>query len=686
MNIPDYFEQVYAGVLGKVIGVYMGRPFEGWTRDRIEARWGVVDHYVHRDQRVPLVVSDDDISGTFTFVRALEDSGLGAETPPGFFGDTWMNYLLEGRTILWWGGIGYSTEHTAYSRLKSGVRAPLSGSAALNGKVVSEQIGAQIFIDAFGLVAPGDPALAMTLAEKAARVSHDGEAVIGAKVVAAMVSLAFIDKDIHSILDKVLAMIPQDSLIAQVHRDVRAWAAADGVWRTTYDRIKDKYGYDKFGGGCHMIPNHAIMVMAWEYAGNDFAKAQGIINTAGWDTDCNAANVGTVCALIGGLPALDAKYPFHSHPEFADRIVIPTADGTESVTDCLRIARRITRLGCRISGIPLPEKTASAIWHDFALPGALHGWIGRDPNACVSYSQLDGGSALMRFEAYPARPAFCETPVSAAALATGHYGTPSTPSIYHGATVEAVVACDELEGEGEVCLEAVCATKPGEDGAPSYRSPSVALASGERVTLRWKVECERRMISSLRLVVASERGCRGAIRLISVDHDDAAEAVASSETLGAYKPDEVPGWICTFDNTGKWGRFACDHDDGVLITGNRCWRSPSVSCRMSVHSAERVGAILCWQGTERHYGVLLSHGRLLIVKRLYGEEVLLDKPVDVIEDREFVLDASFRDGEITVSMDGKPVASVRDDALEGGGAGVLISRGCAVMDLSVRNG
>ena len=135
--IPDYFEQVYAGVLGKVIGVYMGRPFEGWTRDAIEARWGVVDHYVHHDRGVPLVVADDDISGTFTFVRALEDSGLGVETPADFFGDTWLNYLIENRTILWWGGVGHSTEHTAYARLKRGVRAPESGSAARNGRVVS---------------------------------------------------------------------------------------------------------------------------------------------------------------------------------------------------------------------------------------------------------------------------------------------------------------------------------------------------------------------------------------------------------------------------------------------------------------------------------------------------------------------------------------------------------------------
>lgn len=683
MNIPNYFEQVYAGVLGKVIGVYMGRPFEGWTRDRIEGRWGVVDRYVHADCGVPLVVADDDISGTFTFVRAVEDSGLGAATPPEFFGETWLNYLIENRTILWWGGIGYSTEHTAYSQLKRGVPPPASGSAALNGRVVSEQIGAQIFIDAFGLVAPGNPALAMELAEKAARVSHDGEAVIGAKVVAAMVSLAFIDKDIHSILDKVLAMIPQDSLIARIHRDVRAWSAEDGDWRATYDRIREKYGYEKFGGGCHIVPNHAIMVMAWEYAGNDFREAQKIINTAGWDTDCNAANVGTVSALICGLDGLDASYGFHSHPEFADRVVIPTADGTESVTDCLQIARRITRVGCAISGIPIPEKVSQAAWHDFSLPGSLHGYVGRAPNARVSYSPLSGGSALMRFEAYPARPALCETPVSSAALNAGHYGAVSTPSIYHGTTIEAELFCDELEGDGEAYLEVACAARAGDDAPKTFRSEAVRLVRGEGTTIRWRIDCERRMVSSLRLAVASAKGCTGAVRLVRVDRDSAAEVEASCEVFTGCTPENVPGWICTFTTLNRWGRFLCDNADGILVTGNRDWQSASVSCRMNVHSAERAGIVLCHQGMRRGYLVVLSHGRLQVIRRLYGETILHDAPVGVVEDREFLLEASVSGGEINVSLDGSHVATVRDDALASGGAGLLLSRGCATMTAAV---
>ena len=40
-------ERVYAGVLGKIIGVYLGRPFEGWPNERIEDVLGDIEYYVH---------------------------------------------------------------------------------------------------------------------------------------------------------------------------------------------------------------------------------------------------------------------------------------------------------------------------------------------------------------------------------------------------------------------------------------------------------------------------------------------------------------------------------------------------------------------------------------------------------------------------------------------------------------
>jgi ADP-ribosylglycohydrolase len=203
---PDYVERVYAGVLGKLIGVYLGRPFEGWPYERIRSQLGEIWYYVHTRRDMPfnthtLVVTDDDVTGMFTFLRALSDYGC-AELPSAEqIGQTWLNYIIEGRTILWWGGLGRSTEHTAYLRLKRGISAPASGSVALNGRIIAEQIGAQIFIDGWAMVAPGDPALAAELARRAASVSHDGVAIHGAQLLAAMQAQAFVEHDTGRLLD-----------------------------------------------------------------------------------------------------------------------------------------------------------------------------------------------------------------------------------------------------------------------------------------------------------------------------------------------------------------------------------------------------------------------------------------------------------------------------------------------------
>jgi ADP-ribosylglycohydrolase len=207
----DYVERVYAGVLGKIIGVYLGRPFEGWEHARILADLGEIKGYVNDKVGLPLVITDDDISGTFTFVRALEDYGYSPQLTPAQIEQTWLNYLVENKTILSWAGLGCSTEHTAYLRLKRGIPAPQSGSIELNGQIVAEQIGSQIFIDGWAMLAPGNPQLAAQLAGKAASVSHDGEAIYGAQVLAAMGAQAFVERDIERLLDVGLAFAPPAS-------------------------------------------------------------------------------------------------------------------------------------------------------------------------------------------------------------------------------------------------------------------------------------------------------------------------------------------------------------------------------------------------------------------------------------------------------------------------------------------
>ena len=122
----NYSQQIYAGTLGKLIGVYLGRPVEGWSYEKIRETFGEIRYYVHEDVGVPLIVADDDISGTFGFFRAIRDFGYRKDMSAEEFGKAWLNYIIENKTILWWGGLGRSTEHTAYLNLKNGIPAPES--------------------------------------------------------------------------------------------------------------------------------------------------------------------------------------------------------------------------------------------------------------------------------------------------------------------------------------------------------------------------------------------------------------------------------------------------------------------------------------------------------------------------------------------------------------------------------
>jgi ADP-ribosylglycohydrolase len=694
--LSDYEQQVYAGVLGKVIGVYLGRPFEGWGKEALERRWGQVDRYVHEDLGKPLVVPDDDISGTLTFVRALEDSGRYAATPTEFFGETWLNYLIEGRTVLWWGGMGHSTEHTAYLRLKQGLKAPQSGAIATNGRTVAEQIGAQIFIDAFGLVAPGKPDLAAELARRSASVSHDGEAVHAAVVVAAMVSAAFVEKDMTALLDTAIRLIPADSLIAQVHRDVRTWCRQDGDWRKTYDRIDERYGYRIYGGNCHVVPNHALLVMAWCYAPNDFHAAQTIVNTAGWDTDCNAANVGSVMGLVVGLDRLCERYDFRT--PMADRIILPTAEGTRGVTDCLAEALHIARLGRRVMGWPaLPTPKAGA-WQHFSLPGAVHGYQPEGQRfetrgaAVVTNAPVPGTGALglkVDFETSVGRQARLSTPILPPDQ-QGGYGIQATPRLYPGMTLRAECVAAAVQGSPAARLFVRFAAAEGE-GRIAY-GDAVPLAQGRSCVLCLAVpEVEGLPVRDAGLEIGSPAAARGTLycdRVLLSGTPALSWREGPPLVRGAF-----PGWVADADLVR--GPFSDDREvvrhagknegRGVLVTGTTDWRDYAFAARIKIHLADLAGIVVRYQGLQRYVALVQTRDRLQLIRRWYGTDtVLAEAPSPWALDELHELRLTCRGRRLTGTCDGTLVLEADDTQLTYGGAGFVFERGLmGFRDVSV---
>ena len=677
-SVPrDYAERVYAGVLGKIIGVYLGRPFEQWSHERIAAELGEIRGYVNERLGFPLIVTDDDITGTFTFFRALTDRGCPPGLTPAQIGETWLNYIVENRTILWWGGIGLSTEHTAWCRLASGIAAPESGCATRNGTVVSEQIGAQIFIDAWGLANPGDPERAADFAGRAASVSHDGLAVHGAQVVAAMVAAAFVECDVDKIIAVALAQIPQDSLIRKMADDIAAWHAEDPEdWMRTFAKIRGTYGYDRYGGGCHIVPNHALIHLALRHSAGNFHESQMIVNTAGWDTDCNAGNVGCILGVAGGIEGLEGGPDWRG--PVADCLLLPTAEGGAAISDAAREAMFIVNAGRHLRGLPPVAPKDGARFH-FSFSGSVQGFRTED----LQRLRLENpGNALTCRILEPDAPAraFTATFSPKDSLSAGTYAMCACPTLHPGQVIETRWRAPH-DNAAPVRVRLLLKTYDASLGLDTVAGPETILEPGAEKHLLWTVPgTDGFPITAVGFEVQSGAGATAF--LDSLDWRDAPRTSlmpSKSGTVWAH------AWVRTFD-----GCIAYDNNTtitahhsrpgGVMLQGSRDWRDYEFRARVEIRLADSFGLAIRAQGLRRHYSLrVYPSGRAHIVRCCDGEKILAEAPCAWIVQRPREFAISARGDLICASVDGHPLLEAQDSLLDGGAAGFLLDSGGIVI-------
>lgn len=686
-SIPiDYEERVYAGVLGKIIGVYLGRPVEGWTYERITEELGEITDYVHEKLGVPLVVTDDDITGTFTFFRALEDSGYDPDLGSEAVGRAWLNYLIENRTILWWGGLGHSTEHTAYLRLKAGVPAPRSGSAELNGRETSEQIGAQIFIDAWAMASPGDPARAAHLARTAARVSHDGEAVHAATMLAAMEAQAFVEGNLDRLLDTGLSFIPRDSVIARLIGDLREWRVDEPDWRIARERLAEKYGYHRYRGNVHVVPNHGLMILSLLWGDDDFSRTMSIVNTGGWDTDCNSGNIGCLMGIKVGLAGLSGTVDWRG--PVADRLYLPTAEGGRAITDAVIEAGRIATAGRRMAGDEPIQPKGGARFH-FEFEGAVQGFAA-DTDAAGDLpilENVEGGSASGRRSL---RCSFDHPGPGATRLSTPTYIPPeainmigyrllASPTLHTGQDLRAGV---ELSHDTTAPMEVrlIVAHYTGKDELGWLRGPAATLEPGGRVELSWLApDTGGQPITAVGVEVSGQ--AKGAVHLDWLSW-------SGSPTVRLGRPldggtmwrrawiDAVDVWEARQPETY---RFSQNRGTGLISQGSLDWTDYRVEADVTPWMAAGAGIAARVQGLRRYYALLLtSNGRARLVRANDDMTVLVDVAFDVENFRTYQLALEVIGSRIRAWADGVLLADTVDEsphALRRGAVGLVCEEG-----------
>ncbi len=679
----DYAERVYAGVLGKIIGVYLGRPFEGWRHDRIMNELGEIRYYVNDRLDLPLknhrlVVTDDDITGTLVFPRVLRDYPVDSFDAVRV-GRTWLNYIIEQRTVLWWGGRGNSTEHTAFLLLKDGVQPPESGSIARNGQVVAEQVGAQIFAEGWGLVSPGNPERAAAMATQSAQVSHDGEALNAARVVAALVAQAFVEPDVHSLLDTATELIPGDSLIRKVIDDVRQWHADGLDWQRGFARIDERYGYERYGGNCHVVPNHAVVVHSLVHGGGDFGRALSVANSCGWDTDSNAGNVGCIAGVLSGLRGIDAGPDWRG--PIADRMYLPSADGGGTITDAAREAIAVVGYAHALRGTPAAAPKNGARFH-FDLPGAVQGFAAL-PAGSLELENVSGHSTCgarslaLRYHA-TVGPAYALTPtfLTPDTVQIPPYGMVACPTLYAGQRLRARLT---TSGEAVECALVVHAFD-GDDQPVTITGPVTRLESGDADELTWVVpDTFAHPIADVGVLIVPTAPRGGVVYLDYLTWDGEPDIALTRPADGGSMWRHA--WTNAVDSYDqRWAepfRIVQNHGRGLLIHGTRDWRDYSLSADVTPHLAESVGVAARVQGLRRYYALRLVRGGVAqLVRVLDSQVVLAERPMQWEFGRTYQFSLTVVGGRLVGAVDDVVLEAVdNDDALGSGGVALLIEDG-----------
>ncbi len=696
----QYFEKLYAGWLGKLIGIRAGAPIEGWTYERIKSTFGELDGYPAAYKNF---AADDDSNGPMFFIRAIEDCRDLSRFSANDIAGALMNYAPYEHGFFWWGGYGISTEHTAYLNLMSGIPAPRSGSIEQNGATVAEQIGGQIFIDPWGLISPGNPKQAAELASKAASVTHGGNGVYGGVYIATCISLAFVEESIRSILTKALDYIPADSEYARVVKAVMAYYDSHpDNWRDCYRYIFENFGYDKYPGNCHIIPNTAVMILALLYGREDFTDTINICNMCGWDTDCNAGNVGCIIGTFCGLDGMD--YEKWLAP-INDLLVCSSVIPSLNIMDAPYCASYFAKMSCLLSGQMPPEPWKEILERlidscHFEYPGSTHAIRYRSEQTCSienTDEEARSGRRSLKITVAPSSDGarafiYKQTHYRAEDFSDSRYDPAFSPLVYPGQTVRLSVLPIESDAPYTVSIYA----KNGKTGDVFMGKEASVNATWQDLSLDIPGGQDG-YISETGLMIRTDSSFESDITV----YLDDLEFGGKPDYIMDFSADSTEQWNGLHSEVDQFSRFkglayleenrlhlTCA-DRGEVYTGHHNWSDYRFACQIEPLTGYHHYVNLRVGGAMRSYALgFHGEGKVALLKNHFGYKVLYETDYPWEPKQRYEFEASAAGNLLELKINGESVIHYEDtdEPYQKGLVGMAVMEGshCAYAGALVR--
>lgn len=280
-------------LVGLSLGDALGAPTEGKSQREIMRHWGRVTDFLSEDQS-----GSDDTEYALFNARLLMQHGRALTSE--VIARHWKDEIAGSANSF--KGAGFS-EMLAIRNLRSGLLPPRSGY-----HLHAWSDGVAMRVAPFGVVFPGCPDRAATLAECDGVVTHSGEGVLAAKAVAAAVAQAMVGSPLDAILAAALQAVSVDSWTWRaISTGVTIGSAAEDVWSAlpplAAALVHDVYFWPD------LAPEAVSLAFGVLAAGRGHFcdTILGAVNI-GRDTDTIAAIAGAVVGAQQGETAIPEKW------------------------------------------------------------------------------------------------------------------------------------------------------------------------------------------------------------------------------------------------------------------------------------------------------------------------------------------------------------------------------------------
>ena len=139
-------------------------------------------------------------------------------------------------------------------------------------------------------------------------ISHVKNGIYGEMFAAAMIACAAVTDSVEDIIRGGLAQIPHSSRLYQAIIGVIDDFNSGVTERECFEKLHKTYNEVWGHYWCHTISNAIVVTAALLYGNGDYSRSICIAVENGFDTDCNAATVGSILGMRGGIDIVDKKW------------------------------------------------------------------------------------------------------------------------------------------------------------------------------------------------------------------------------------------------------------------------------------------------------------------------------------------------------------------------------------------